>query len=318
MQQSFDFPTLSDMATFAAIAEARSLSGAAARLGRDATIISKRLRALETRLGVRLIDRTTRSVSLTEAGADFLTHVRAILSAVEEAEREATAHAEGRPRGTLRLALPGTFGRMWLAPMLPTFLAQYPEVRIEAEFSNRFVDLVAENFDLAVRLGALADSRLVARKIGDRRRLLCAAPSYLERRGAPQTPEALVDHPCLGFTGFATYPVWHMTNKAGRKARVQVSGPLVSDDAEVLVEAAVQGLGLMMCTDWLVGRELGDGRLVPILQDWTLTDEGAIYLVTPPASGQAAKTRAFAEWIVRRFSPEPPWRSAFGASRQRT
>jgi DNA-binding transcriptional LysR family regulator len=274
MQQSFDFPTLSDMATFAAIAEALSLSGAAMRLGRDATIISKRLRALETRLGVRLIDRTTRSVSLTEAGADFLTHVRAILSAVEEAEREATAHAEGRPRGTLRLALPGTFGRMWLAPMLPAFLAQYPEVRIEAEFSNRFVDLVAENFDLAVRLGALADSRLVARKIGDRRRLLCAAPSYLARCGAPKAPEELTLHPCLGFTGFATYPVWHMTNKAGRKARVQVSGPLVSDDAEVLVEAAVQGLGLMMCTDWLVGRELGDGRLVPILEDWTLADEG--------------------------------------------
>jgi DNA-binding transcriptional LysR family regulator len=247
-------------------------------------------------------------VSLTEAGADFLARVRDILAAVDEAEREASAHAGGNPRGTLRLALPGSFGRMWVAPILPEFLAKHPDVRIEAEFSNRFVDLVAENFDLAVRLGALGDSRLIARKIGARRRLLCAAPSYLTRHGTPQTPGSLADHACLGFTGLATYPVWHMTNGAGQPARVHVSGPLVADDAEALVEAAVQGLGVMLCTDWLVGRQLADGRLVAILDEWTLADEGAIYLVTPSAKGQAAKTRAFADWLARSFAPTPPWR----------
>lgn len=308
MQQSHEPAALAEMAAFAAIAEARSFTKAAARVGRDATILSRRLQSLEERLGVRLLHRTTRSVSLTEAGAEFLVRVRTILAAVDEAESVASAHAGGGPRGVLRLALPGSFGRMWIGPLLPQFLAEFPNVRIEAEFSNRFVDLVAENFDVAVRLGALEDSRLVARKVATRRRLLCAAPSYLARMGTPATPQALLEHSCLGFTGFQTFPAWEMTDSTGRRVRIEVSGPLVTDDAEVLVEAAVQGVGLMMSTDWLVGRELADGRLVPVLEDWTLADEGAIYIVMPSAKGQAAKTRAFADWIGKRFAPEPPWR----------
>ncbi|MES0039436.1 LysR family transcriptional regulator [Mesorhizobium sp. M0046] len=308
MQQSHEPAALAEMAAFAAIAEARSFTKAAARIGRDATILSRRLASLEERLGVRLLHRTTRSVSLTEAGSEFLVRVRAILAAVDEAEAAASAHAGGGPRGVLRLALPGSFGRMWIAPLLPQFLAEFPDVRIEAEFSNRFVDLVAENFDVAVRLGALEDSRLVARKVATRRRLLCAAPSYLARRGTPTEPEALLEHSCLGFSGFQTFPAWEMTDSTGRRVSIEVSGPLVTDDAEVLVEAAVQGVGLMMSTDWLVGRELADGRLVPVLEDWTLADEGAVYVVMPSAKGQAAKTRAFADWIGKRFAPVPPWR----------
>ncbi|MER8702188.1 MULTISPECIES: LysR family transcriptional regulator [unclassified Mesorhizobium] len=308
MQQSHEPAALVEMAAFAAIAEARSFTRAAARIGRDATILSRRLASLEERLGVRLLHRTTRSVSLTEAGSEFLIRVRAILAAVDEAEAAASAHAGGGPRGVLRLALPGSFGRMWIGPLLPQFLAEFPDVRIEAEFSNRFVDLVAENFDVAVRLGALEDSRLVARKVATRRRLLCAAPSYLARRGTPTEPEALLEHSCLGFSGFQTFPAWEMTDSSGRRVSIEVSGPLVTDDAEVLVEAAVQGVGLMMSTDWLVGRELADGRLVPVLEDWTLADEGAVYVVMPSAKGQAAKTRAFADWIGKRFAPVPPWR----------
>ncbi|MER8725998.1 LysR family transcriptional regulator [Mesorhizobium sp. M1027] len=308
MQQSYEPAALAEMAAFAVIAEARSFTKAAARIGRDATILSRRLASLEERLGVRLLHRTTRSVSLTEAGSEFLVRVRAILAAVDEAEAAASAHAGGGPRGVLRLALPGSFGRMWIAPLLPQFLAEFPDVRIEAEFSNRFADLVAENFDVAVRLGALEDSRLVARKVATRRRLLCAAPSYLARRGTPTEPEALLEHSCLGFSGFQTFPAWEMTDSSGRRVSIEVSGPLVTDDAEVLVEAAVQGVGLMMSTDWLVGRELADGRLVPVLENWTLADEGAVYVVMPSAKGQAAKTRAFADWIGKRFAPVPPWR----------
>ncbi|MER8578129.1 LysR family transcriptional regulator [Mesorhizobium sp. M0923] len=307
MQQSHEPAALAEMAAFAAIAEARSFTKAAARIGRDATILSRRLASLEERLGVRLLHRTTRSVSLTEAGSEFLVRIRAILAAVDEAEAAASAHAGGGPRGVLRLALPGSFGRMWIGPLLPQFLTEFPDVRIEAEFSNRFVDLVAENFDVAVRLGALEDSRLVARKVATRRRLLCAAPSYLARRGTPAAPEALLEHSCLGFSGFQTFPAWEMTDTTGRRVSIEVSGPLVTDDAEVLVEAAVQGVGLMMSTDWLVGRELADGRLVPVLEDWTLADEGAVYVVMPSAKGQAAKTRAFADWIGKRFAPVPPW-----------
>ncbi|ESX61953.1 hypothetical protein X759_34825, partial [Mesorhizobium sp. LSHC420B00] len=147
----------------------------------------------------------------------------------------------------------------------------------------------------------------VARKVATRRRLLCAAPSYLARRGTPAAPEALLEHSCLGFSGFQTFPAWEMTDTTGRRVSIEVSGPLVTDDAEVLVEAAVQGVGLMMSTDWLVGRELADGRLVPVLEDWTLADEGAVYVVMPSAKGQAAKTRAFADWIGKRFAPVPPW-----------
>jgi DNA-binding transcriptional LysR family regulator len=295
------------MAAFAAIAETRSFTKAGAQMGRDATILSRRLHALEERLGVRLLHRTTRSVSLTEAGSEFLVRVRAILAAVDEAQSAAAAHAGGGPRGVLRLALPGTFGRMWIGPLLPQFLAAFPQVRIEAEFSNRFVDLVAENFDLAIRLGTLEDSRLVARKIATRRRLICAAPSYLARHGRPATPEELREHSCLCFSGFQTFPTWDMADGTGRRVRIDVSGPLVSDDAEVLVQAAVQGVGLMISTDWLVGRELAAGRLVPVLEDWTLADEGAVYVVMPSARGQAAKTRAFSDWIGKCFAPVPPW-----------
>lgn len=309
MQQSLEPNALAEMAAFAAVAEAGSFTKAASSMGRDPTILSRRLKSLEERLGVRLLHRTTRSVSLTEAGSEFLVRIRAILASVDEAERAASAHAGGVPRGVLRLALPASFGRMWIGPLLPQFLAEFPEVRIEAEFSNRFADLVAENFDLAIRLGALADSRLVARKIANRRRMLCAAPSYLGRRGIPATPEDLRGHSCLGFSAFQTFPAWDMCDATGHRVSINVSGPLVTDDAEVLVEAAVQGVGIMMSTDWLVGRELADGRLVPILEDWTLADEGGIYLVMPSSKGQAAKTRAFADWIGRKFAPRPPWHS---------
>ncbi|MER9896505.1 LysR substrate-binding domain-containing protein [Mesorhizobium sp. M0119] len=138
----------------------------------------------------------------------------------------------------------------------------------------------------------------------------CCAPRRLTSPagGTPTEPEALLEHSCLGFSGFQTFPAWEMTDSTGRRVSIEVSGPLVTDDAEVLVEAAVQGVGLMMSTDWLVGRELADGRLVPVLEDWTLADEGAVYVVMPSAKGQAAKTRAFADWIGKRFAPVPPWR----------
>lgn len=308
MQQSPDSARIAEMTTFATIAELGSFTKAAGRLGRDATVLSRRIHALERRLGVRLLERTTRRVTVTEAGALFLARTRSILAALAEAEEEASAQAGAAPRGTLRLALPGSFGRMWIAPFLPEFLAAHPQVRIEAEFSNRFVDLVGEGFDAAVRLGALPDSGLVARKIAVRRRLLCAAPAYLERHGAPERPEDLGRRACLGCTGFVSYPDWRFTNAKGARVTVRINGPLVADDAEALVEAAVQGTGIMMCTDWLIGRELAEGRLMPILADWNMEDEGAVYTIVPSKHLLAAKTRAFLDWIAARFAPVPPWR----------
>jgi DNA-binding transcriptional LysR family regulator len=308
MQQFVDGTHIAEMSAFLAVAEEGSFTKAAAKLGRDATALSRRIQALERRLGVRLLERTTRHVVPTEAGSMFLARTRSILAALAEAEEEASAHASDTPRGTLRLALPGSFGRMWIAPVLPEFLAAHPQVRIEAEFSNRFTDLIGEGFDAAIRLGALPDSGLIARKIATRQRLLCAAPRYLERHGVPAHPEELAAHACLGFTGFVSYPDWHFTNDKDERVTIRARGPLVTDDAEALVAAAVQGTGIMMCTDWLAGRELAEGRLVPILSEWTMADEGAIYTLVPSKHLLAAKTRAFVDWMATRFAPVPPWR----------
>lgn len=310
MQQWLDGNQIAEIAAFAAVAEQGSFTKAAAALGRDATVLSRRVQSLERRLGVRLLTRTTRHVALTEAGATFLTRAQAIRAALADAEEEATTYGQGEPRGTLRLALPATFGRMWIAPYLPAFIAAYPRVNIDVSYSNRFVDLVAEGFDLAVRLGELADSRLVARRIAPRRRLVCAAPAFLDRHGAPARPEDLARAPCLVFTGLASHPNWTFINSQGERVMIRAQGPLVSDDAEALVHAAVQGLGIMLSTDWLVGRELAAGTLVPVLTEWLPRDEGAIYAVVPSNRLLPAKTRAFIDWIVARFSPVVPWRDA--------
>lgn len=301
-----DTPVFAELLSFVAIAEELSFSRAAERLRRDATVLSRRLRSLETRLGVRLVERTTRSVALTEAGLAYLDRARDILRAVDEADRAATLHATGEPRGHLRLALPGSFGRLWLAPMLIEFLAAHPRITIEAEFSNRFVDLVGERFDLAVRLGELGDSRLVARRVSARRRLLCAAPAYLERNGVPRRPEDLSDHACLVLSTLANRSRWDMADGKGNVRRVPVSGPLESDDAEVLVGATIAGLGIMLATDWLVGPHLHAKTLVHVLPRWQLVDEGAIYIVTPSGAGSSSKALAFSNWIAARLA-DPPW-----------
>ncbi|RDU99398.1 LysR family transcriptional regulator [Trinickia dinghuensis] len=308
MQQWPDGNHIAEIAAFAAVAEQGSFTKAAAVLGRDATVLSRRVQSLERRLGVRLLTRTTRHVAMTEAGAGFLARAQAIAAALADAGEEAAAHGKGEPRGTLRLALPATFGRMWIAPYLPEFMVAHPQVRIDASYSNRFIDLVADGFDVAVRLGELADSRLVARRIASRRRLLCAAPAFLDRHGEPVRPEDLGRLPCLAFTGLASHPYWTFGNARGERVTVRADGPLISDDAETLVHAAVSGLGVMLSTDWLVGRELAAGTLVPVLTQWLPQDEGAIYAVVPSNRLMPAKTRAFIDWIASRFAPTAPWR----------
>ncbi|MFT4102479.1 MAG: LysR substrate-binding domain-containing protein [Burkholderiaceae bacterium] len=312
MQQSTaqpDTPVYAELTAFVAIADANSFTQAAERLHRDATVLSKRLRALETRLGVRLLERTTRRVRLTEAGAGYLERAREILRAIDEADRDAIATVTGEPRGHLRLALPDTFGRLWLKPAIYRFMRAHPKVTIEAELSNRFVDLIGERFDLAVRLGELTDSRLVARRIAARRRLLCASPDYLSRRGYPGQPEELSRHDCLLFTRLRQPDRWDLQDASGERRRVHVSGPLQSEDSELLAGAAQAGLGIMLGTDWLLASALRSGELVRVLPGWEVIDDGAIYLVTPSGSAAASKTRAFGDWIARELR-EPPWQLA--------
>lgn len=314
MQQLPSGLQFEELIAFATVVEQASFTCAAEVLMRDATVISRRVSALEKRLQVRLIERTTRRLAPTEAGRQLFEHLKSLLDGLADVEAEATAHAGGAPRGTLRLSLPGTFGRLWIAPALPHFLEAFPGVRIEARFSDRFVDLVGEGFDVAVRLGELHDSSLVMKRIAARRRLLVAAPSYIERNGEPRSPAELREHACLLFSGAQDYPDWRFRgtgsdDTAARQA-VRVSGPLVSDDASALLGAALHGLGIIVATDWLVAPELARGTLRTVMADWPLDDEGAIYVVVPSQRFLAAKTRAFRDWIADRFTPNPPWETA--------
>ncbi|MEA3099181.1 LysR family transcriptional regulator [Caballeronia mineralivorans] len=294
-------------AAFLAVVELGSFSAAGRKLGRDGSVVSRRVAALEARLGIRLLERSTRRVAPTEAGVRFRDRMRDAMEMVHAAEDEARAMAAS-PTGLLRLTLPVTFGRMWIASRLPEFLARYPAVRVEALYADRYTDLIAEGFDAGIRLGEMKDSRLIGRRLTMTRRLLCAAPSYLDRRPALREPDDLLRHDCVGFTRLATYPVWHL-NRDGKTRTVRITGRLETDDAEAGVQAALAGTGVFMAADWQVARELADGRLVPVLTDWAVSGESGVSVVRPSIQHEPAKTRAFVEWIVGVFANRP-WQEA--------
>ncbi len=295
--QQYALPDHEALATFLAVARHGSFVAAARELGCDASVASRRIQALETQLGAALFQRTTRRVSLSEAGAAYRERLAPLLRQLDEAGREVATLAHGEPRGVLRIALPGTFGRMRIARYLPAFLARYPGLRLEASFSNRFVDLIDEGFDAAVRLGVAPDTRLAVRQVGRRTRLLCASPDYLARCGAPMSIGELDGRDCLVFSGVPQPGHW-VFERHGRTQSVAVAGRMVSDDAEALREAALAGLGILYATDWLVADALAAGSLVPILADWRLTDEGAIYAITPAGRWIPSKTRVFVDWVA--------------------
>lgn len=289
------------IAAFLATVENAGFTAAGAALNRDGSLVSRRVTALEKRLGVRLLERTTRRVTLTEAGEAYYQRMRKTVQAMGEIEAEA-AETAGSVRGTLRLSLPATFGRMRIAPILPAFLRQHPGLAVEARYEDRYVDLVAEGFDVAVRIGDLADSRLIARKLVPGSRLLCASPDYIAERGMPEHPSDLARHDCIGFSRLASHPVWHFGDN-GKTVAVRISGRLVTDDATSLIQAAIAGVGIAMVSDWLAGPELKSDRLVPVLAAYPLVTQEAIYLVHPSAKLVPAKTRAFVEWLVDAMAP---------------
>jgi len=299
-----DGAELDEVLAFLAAFDAGSFVAASAALGRDASIVSRRVSALESRLGVRLMERTTRRLAPTEAGTAFYRRMRAALSMMDEASAE-IAQSSHIASGLLRVALPATFGQRWIGPMLPTFLAAWPQVTIEAEFSDRYVDLVHERFDLAVRLGDLADSRLVARRLASNDRIAVAAPAYLAHHGTPTSPDELTTHACLPNPRLEGFPDWHF-RRGDTAAAVRVNGRLIADDSTSLVAAAVAGVGITVCARWLIADELASGRLVPVLDDWQFEHSGGIHLVRPSSRYTPLKTRVFADWLIDRFSV-PPW-----------
>lgn len=293
------------MIVFAQVVDSRSFSAAAVRLGLSKSAVSKQIAKLEDRLGARLLNRTTRTLSPTDAGQDFYERCLRVVREVEEAERAIT-HLSAEPRGLLRLSAPASFGREYLAPLVPEMLARWPELRIEALFEDRFVDVVAEGFDLVIRITRLQDSSLVARRIASCRRVVCAAPSYLERHGVPRTPAELLQHDCILYSYATDQNEWEFVGPDGRLETVRVDGRLRANNAEVTLAALLAGAGLALSPDFIVGPDIAAGRLVPLLTDYE-NPFGAIYAVWPHNRNLAPKVRAVVDFLVERFATEPIW-----------
>lgn len=295
MQELLERGGLELLAAFLAVAETGSFTGAAKELGRDASIVSRRVSELEKQLGVRLLSRTTRRVALTEVGALYQRRVQSILDELAEASREASEVAAS-PQGLLRISIPATFGRQWIAPLLPRFLARHPQIRIDARFSDRQVDVVSEGFDVAIRVGVLRDSSLAARKLASYRNLLVAAPAYLAAQEKPRTPDDLKKHSCLGFTGLSSWPDWPLV-RGNQRRTVRPSGPLIADNSEAVLIAAIAGAGITLVADWLAGPALRAGKLIEVLPGWAGKGDGGVYAILPPGRLVPTKTRTFVEEI---------------------
>ena len=296
--------SLGEMAVFSRVVATGSLSAAARELGLSPAIVSRRLAALEARLGVRLINRTTRSLHLTDEGATYYDTCARLLSEIEEADSAVSA-GRVEPQGALRIALPASFGHLHVAPLVPEFARRYPKVQLALSLSDRSVNLVEEGFDLAIRIADLADSSLAARRLAPNRRVVCASPEYLKRHGTPRTPEDLTAHNCLTTNDYVMN--WEYRGPDGVPGSVRVSGRYACDNWEVLREWALAGLGIALKSTWDVRRQLESGSLVSLCPGYTFNTDVAIYAVYPHRRFLPAKTRAFIEFLADSFGPEPYW-----------
>jgi DNA-binding transcriptional LysR family regulator len=293
------------LAVFVKVVEAQSFAAAARDFGLSPAMVSKHVRALEERLGVRLLNRTTRRLSLTEVGRGYYERARQILADLEDADRSASdLHAA--PRGTLKLNAPFSFGIRHVGPAIAGYLAAYPEVTVEVTLSDRYIDLLAEGVDVALRIGRLADSSLIARRLAPIRLVACTSADYLARRGTPRTPRDLAAHDCLLYTYAASAEEWHFIGPGGADEVVRVSGRLFADNGDILVSAALGGLGIALLPTFIAGEHVQAGRLVTLLQGFA-APEAALYAVYPPGRHLSAKLRSFIDFLAARFGEEPEW-----------
>lgn len=285
---------------FAKVAELRSFALAAKDLELSKATISKSIARLEKRLGARLFNRTSRRLALTDTGQILLDRAQSILAEGEAAESEAHAQSAS-PRGLVRLAVPMSFGLREVAPLLPEFVAKYPDVSVDLHLSDELVDLIGAGFDAALRIAALPDSSLRARRLRDVSRALVAAPSYLERRGRPSHPRDLMHHACLCYAYLPTPDAWRFVNKAGETVQVRPAGPLRANNADALAPALFAGLGLAVQPDFVVGEAIEDGRLEVVMQDWS-PPPIALHLVMPPGGPRPARVEVLAAFLTGRLA----------------
>ena len=287
---------------FVRVAEARSFSAVAREMGTTQPAVSRQVAALEEHLGARLIQRTTRSLALTEDGRDLLGHARRVLDSVEEAEAS-VGRRHSLPGGLVRVGTSSTFGRLYVAPRMSRLLERYPELAIELRLTDGMSDLVAEGIDVAIRVGVVQDSSLVARKIGSSRRVTVASAACIAAHGEPQHPSELERLPCVIFTAPATPAEWQFEGPGG-PVSVHVSGRFRTDNGEAVREAVLAGLGFAVLPTWFFGTELVDGSLRPVLTGWE-PPSSAISAVYPTRRNLAPRTRAVIDFFLEEFRLDP-------------
>lgn len=295
---------LAGMAIFAAVVDAGSFSAAAVRLGLSKSAVSKHVSRLEAWLGTRLLNRTTRRLSLTEAGATLYERCARIVTELEEAEAE-MGRLRQAPRGVLRVNAPTSFGHRHLAPAVGEFLARYPEVRVDMVLEDRLVDVVEEGFDVAVRIARLSDSSLVARKLAPCRFVVCGSPAYLARHGAPERPEDLARHNCIQYTYQPNRNGWRLATARGETV-VRVDGNIRINNGDAQRALLLAGAGLAVLPTFIVGDDLRTGALRAVLPDVPVPGT-AVYAVYPPQRHVPPKLRAFIDFLGERFGPDPYW-----------
>jgi DNA-binding transcriptional LysR family regulator len=290
-------PDLEGLAIFAKVVELRSFAGAAEDLGLSKATVSKAVTRLETRLGARLFNRTSRRLALTDAGQSLVEPATGVLAQAEAAESAALAQSS-TPRGLVRLAAPMSFGLSDVAPVLPGFMTAYPEVFVDLHLSDATVDLIGMGFDAALRIAALPDSSLVARRLRTVKRYLVASPDYLDRRGRPTHPGHLAEHCCLGYAYLPTPDTWRFVRAGGEEVSVRPAGPLRANNADALMPALLAGQGLAVLPDFIAGAALADGRLEAVMPDWS-PPPIALHLVSPPGGPRPARVEALTTYLAR-------------------
>jgi DNA-binding transcriptional LysR family regulator len=302
-----------EMSAFVRAVELGGFSTAARELGLTPSAISKLVTRLEDRLGVRLLNRTTRRLALTPEGEAYFHRCQRILGDIRDAEEE-VARFRAEPRGLLRVNVGTAFGMHQLTPALPEFLARHREMQVELTVTDRVVDLIEEGADLGIRLGTLPDSTLVARRICELERVICAAPVYLRKHGTPKKPEDLARHNCLNITYSASLRRWPFDAAEGVR-HVEVAGNVSASTAESLLQLALLGVGIIRLSDAFVGAAIAEGRLVPLLKDVHHAEPLPLHAVYPQGRHRSPRVAAMIDFLVERFG-DAPWRAGAGRARK--
>jgi DNA-binding transcriptional LysR family regulator len=292
------------MEVFVRVVESGSFVAAADRLGLSQAMVSRYVQDLESRLGTRLLQRTTRRLSLTEAGAAYFERSQQVLRDIEEMDLSVASQTQ-QPRGTLRVNAPVVFGTRHLSHFLAEYSARFPDVTIDLSLSDRFIDLVEEGADLAVRIGALGESTLVARRLCPIRLVICGSPAYFAKHGRPCTPAELAQHNCLGYTYTRSGNEWPLNGPDG-PVNVPVRGSLRANHGEVLCQAAIDGLGLALQPTFIAGEAIERGLLEPVMSDYRPAELSA-YAVFLSRKFLSAKVRTFLDFLAEKLGPEPYW-----------